>query len=56
MPPVGKGVEKLEGSSEVKMVAVEGESVYLQARVERSAAVNPASVNISIMADAFFLV
>jgi hypothetical protein len=53
VPPVGKGVEKLEGSSEVKIVAVEGESVYLLARVCRSAGVNPASVNISITANVF---
>jgi hypothetical protein len=53
VPPVGKGVEKLEGSSEVKIVAVEGESMYLLARVERSAGVNPASVNISITANVF---
>jgi hypothetical protein len=42
VPPVGKGVEKLDGSSEVKIVAVEGERVYLVARVARSAGVNPA--------------
>jgi hypothetical protein len=45
VPPVGNGVEKLDGSSEVKIVAVEGERVYLAARVDRSAGVNPATVS-----------
>lgn len=40
MPPVGKGVEKAEGSSEVKMVPV-GERTYLCVRVERRACVKP---------------
>ena len=44
VPPVGNGVEKLDGSSEVKIVAVEGERVYLAASVERRAGVKPAPV------------
>ena len=46
VPPVGSGVEKLDGSSEVKMVAVEGDKVYLAARVDKSAGVNPAWVSV----------
>jgi len=41
VPPVGSGVEKLEGSSEVKMVAVLGERMYLLEMAARSAVVNP---------------
>ena len=43
VPPVGNGVEKFDGSSDVKMVAVDGERVYLVERVERRAGVNPES-------------
>ena len=41
VPPVGNGVEKFDGNSEVKIVAVEGERVYLVASVERRAGVKP---------------
>ena len=45
VPPVCKGVEKLDGSSEVKIVAVEGDRVYLVAKVDKSAGVKPALVS-----------
>lgn len=48
VPPVGSGVEKLDGSSEVKMVAVEGERVYRAASVDRSAGVKPGQVRICV--------
>ena len=41
LAPVGMGVEKVEGSSEVKMVAEDGEMIYLAARVERRASLKP---------------
>lgn len=39
--PVARGVEKLEGSSEVKIVAEEGEMRYLAVRVAMRASLNP---------------
>ena len=45
VPPVCKGVEKLDGSSEVKIVAVEGDRVYLVAKVDKSACVKPGLVS-----------
>lgn len=44
VPPVGMGVEKLEGSSEVKMVA-DGERTYFCVMVLSRAWVNPTSVD-----------
>ena len=41
MPPVGRGVERLDGSSEVKMVVLEGERMYLEEMVERTAGIKP---------------
>jgi hypothetical protein len=43
VPGVATGVEKFEGSSEVKMVAVEGERMYREVRTERRAGVKPVS-------------
>lgn len=43
MPPVGKGVERFEGSSEVKMVAVDGDKVYFCVSLESRAEAKPAS-------------
>lgn len=42
LAPVARGVERLEGSSEVKIVALEGEMRYLVLRVARRASLNPA--------------
>lgn len=42
LAPVARGVERLEGSSEVKIVALEGEMRYLVLRVVRRASLNPA--------------
>ena len=39
--PVARGVEKLEGSSEVKIVAEEGEMRYLAVSVAMRASLNP---------------
>jgi hypothetical protein len=39
--PVPIGVERLEGSSEVKIVALEGEMRYLLVRVARRASLKP---------------
>lgn len=41
VPPVGRGVERLEGNSEVKMVAVDGDKVYFCAKIESRAGVKP---------------
>ena len=41
LAPVAAGVEKLDGSSEVKIVALEGEMRYLVMRVVRRASLNP---------------
>lgn len=41
VPGVATGVVKLEGSSEVKMVAVEGDRTYLAFRVAKRELVNP---------------
>lgn len=41
VPPVGRGVERAEGISEVKMVADDGATVYFEDRTERSAGVKP---------------
>jgi hypothetical protein len=43
VPPVGKGVEKLDGSSEVKMVA-DGDRTNFCVRVLSKACVKPISV------------
>ena len=42
VPPVGIGVEMLEGSSDVKMVALEGDKVYFCPSIAMRAAVKPA--------------
>lgn len=39
--PVAAGVVRLEGSSEMNIVALEGEMRYLAVRVERSASLKP---------------
>lgn len=39
--PVATGVVRLEGSSEMNIVALEGEMRYLAVRVERSASLKP---------------
>jgi len=41
LAPVAAGVVKLEGSSEVKIVVLEGEMRYLAWRVARSASLKP---------------
>lgn len=41
LAPVATGVERFEGSSEMKMVALEGEMRYLAVRVERRASLKP---------------
>lgn len=41
MPPVGIGVDKFDGSSDVKMVAVEGDRVYRWARTPSNPSVKP---------------
>lgn len=43
MPGVATGVVKFDGSSEVKMVAVDGERTYLELRTESRLEVNPAT-------------
>lgn len=48
MPGVATGVVKFEGSSEVNMVAVDGESVYRADSSAVSAGVNPVKVSISL--------
>ena len=42
--PVGTGVVKLDGSSEVNMVALEGDIRYLEFRVPTKASLNPTAV------------
>ena len=44
LAPVARGVEKLEGSSEVKIVAEEGEMRYFAVRVARRASLKPVLV------------
>lgn len=39
--PVGRGVDTEEGSSEVKMLAEEGEILYFSMRVVRRASLKP---------------
>jgi hypothetical protein len=46
VPPVGSGVDRLEGSSEVKMVAVEGDKVYFCASTASRAGVSPIDNNV----------
>lgn len=41
LAPVGIGVEKLEGSSEVKIVALDGETRYLEFKVASKASLKP---------------
>lgn len=41
LAPVATGVERFEGSSEMNMVALEGEMRYLDVRVERRASLKP---------------
>ena len=41
LAPVASGVEKFDGSSEVKMVALEGEIRYLALIVAKRASLNP---------------
>lgn len=41
LAPVATGVERFEGSSEMNMVALEGEMRYLAVRVERRASLKP---------------
>lgn len=41
LAPVATGVVRLEGSSEVKIVALEGEIRYLADKVARRASLNP---------------
>ena len=41
--PVGRGVEEAEGSSEVKMVAEEGEILYFSMRTLRRVSLKPVS-------------
>lgn len=50
VPFVGTGVEKFEGSSDVKIVAVDGDSVNLELMVPRSALVKPENVNAMLVA------
>lgn len=51
--PVPRGVERLEGSSEVKIVAEEGEMRYFAWRVARSASLNPGWVGGFIVSNDF---
>ena len=51
VPGVPIGVEKFEGSSDVKMVALEGDSVYLVDRVESNAGVKPETQTVSHVPD-----
>ena len=41
VPPVGTGVEKFEGNSEVNIVAFDGDKVYRAVRTSTSALVKP---------------
>lgn len=41
LAPVATGVERFEGSSEMNIVALEGEMRYLAVRVERRASLKP---------------
>jgi len=41
VPGVATGVVKFDGSSEVKMVAVDGERTYLELRTDNRLEVNP---------------
>ena len=47
LAPVPMGVERFEGSSEVKMVAEEGEMRYLAWRVARRASLKPRRMGIT---------
>lgn len=41
LAPVAAGVERLDGSSEVKIVALEGDMRYFEWRVARRASLKP---------------
>ena len=45
MPGVATGVEKFEGSSEVKIVAVEGDKMYRAFRTDIRLAVKPSNMS-----------
>lgn len=46
--PVATGVVRLEGSSEVKIVALEGEMRYFAVRMARRASLNPIWISVSM--------